>query len=186
VEGRAERAGTERGEGDEVADAAAPSAVQRARGAAIAELHADPEQEGAQQHGKARGRERADDRSIQADDSGEHGREQQRGEAEHQQLRLDVRHVAAENRTPVARGEAKARGEQGGAERPADQKQERDPGGSGREPGSAEAESGKGEQEGAALEGEGGGQRTHCSRKSLLGGYQRLPHIPAGRSRGRT
>ncbi|SBW12360.1 hypothetical protein KL86APRO_20572 [uncultured Alphaproteobacteria bacterium] len=104
-----QRPGHERREGDEHAGTAAADGVERSRGAAAAELHADAEQERARHHRHPHRRDEAAHRRAEQG-ARRQGREEQRaGDRQHRHLRAQPGAATVGEEHPPRRGEAERR-----------------------------------------------------------------------------
>jgi hypothetical protein len=106
IEAADEGAGTECDQRHDHPDAAAANRVQGAGAAAAAQLHAETEQRAPDRDLNARRRHGAADPLPEDLTYHQERREQQHGEAEHDELREHARHVALDDRPPIGRGEA--------------------------------------------------------------------------------
>ncbi|KAH0431795.1 hypothetical protein KCU90_g5636, partial [Aureobasidium melanogenum] len=109
VRGRDNRANDKRGQRDDHACTAATHGVQRAGRAATAQLHADAEHEGPDQHRRAGWRDQADYRPAEQRACGEHREEQQYAERQHQHLCAQTGAAAVGDKDPPCGGKAERR-----------------------------------------------------------------------------
>ncbi len=100
------RTGDERGERDEHPHAAAAGGVERSRCAAAAELHADAEDERADDHRHANRRDRAAHQAAEHLAVGEQRQEDRARHREHQHLRAKAAAAAVRDQRAPRRGEA--------------------------------------------------------------------------------
>ena len=86
-----------------------PPTANSVPGAAAAQLHADAEQEGAQQHRHARRRDEAGHRLAEQRALRQHGEEQQHAQAQHEHLRAQAGATAVGDEHAPGLGEAEGR-----------------------------------------------------------------------------